>query len=162
MIPQKATIDSALRIFQYKILTNTLYLNKHISKFDTAVFLPCSLCSQELEDVLHLFCYCRKTHNLWKSLRKRLSPQFSLQELTPALSIFGNWNNKNTHNITLNHIAILFKKFMYDNRNHLLRSHIIALMNYLKSNEKIVQRIAYGKDKLETHFRKWRPMEHLL
>ena len=24
---------------------------------------------------------------------------------------------------------------MYDNKNHLLRSHIIALMNYLKSNE---------------------------
>ena len=37
LIPQKVTIDSALRIFQYKILTNTLYLNKHISKFNTAV-----------------------------------------------------------------------------------------------------------------------------
>ena len=37
MVPQKATIDSALRNFQYKILTNTLYLNKHISKFSTAV-----------------------------------------------------------------------------------------------------------------------------
>ena len=62
----------------------------------------------------------------------------------------------------LNHIAILFKKFMYDNKNHLLRSHIIALMNYLKSNEKFEQRSAYDKDKLETHFRKWNPMEHLL
>ena len=51
---------------------------------------------------------------------------------------------------------------MYDNKNHLLKSHIIALMNYLKSNEKIEQRIAYDKDKLETHFRKWNPIEHLL
>ena len=46
---------------------------------------------------------------------------------------------------------------MHDNRNHLLRSHIIALTNYLKSNEKIEKRIAYDKDKLETHFRKWNP-----
>ena len=129
MIPQKATIDLALRIFQYKILTNTLYLNKHISKFNTAVSpTPCSLYSQELEDALHLFCYCCKTQNLWKSLRERLSPQFSLPELTPTLSILGNWNNKNTHNIILNQVAILFKKFMYDNKNHLLRSHIIALI----------------------------------
>ena len=123
MIPQKATIDSALRIFQYKILTNTVYLNKHISKFNTTVSL-CSLCSLELEDVLHLFCHCPKTQNLWESLRERLSPQFSLPELTPTLSILGNclisMNNENTHNIILNHITILFKKCIYDNRTHLL------------------------------------------
>ena len=109
MIPQKVTIDSALRIFQYKILTNTLYLNKHISKFNTAVPLLCSLCSLELEDVLDLFCHFPKTQNLWESLRERQSPQFSLQELTPTLSISGNWNNKNTHNVILNHITILLK-----------------------------------------------------
>ena len=51
---------------------------------------------------------------------------------------------------------------MYDSKNHLSRSHIIALINYLKSNEKIEERIAYDKDKLETHFRKWNPMEHFL
>ena len=162
MIPQKVTIDSALRIFQYKILTNTLYLNKRISKFNTAVSPPCSLCSLELEDVLHLFCHFPKTQNLWESLRERLSPQFSLPELTPTLSILGNWNNKSTHNIILNHITILFKKLIYDNRTQLLRIHITALMNHLKSIEKIEQRIAYDKDKLETQFRKWSPMEHLI
>ena len=162
MIAQKVTIDSASRIFQYKILTNTLYLNKRISKFNTAVSPLCSLCSLELEDVLPLFSHCPKTQNLSESLRERLSPQFSLPELTPTLSILGNWNNKNTHNIILIHITILFKKSIYDNRTHLLRIHISALMNYLKSIEKIKQRIAYDKDKLETHFRKWSPMEHLL
>ena len=34
MIPQKVTIDTTLRIFQFKILNNILYLNKKISKFD--------------------------------------------------------------------------------------------------------------------------------
>ena len=142
MIPPKVTIDSALRIFQYKILTNTLYLNIHISKFNTAVSPLCSLCNLELEDVLHLFCYCPKAQNLWESLRERLSPQFSLLEHTPTLSILGNWNNKNTHNIILNHITILFRTFIYDNRTHLLRIHITALMNHLKSIEKIKQKIA--------------------
>ena len=90
MIPQKVTIDSALRIFQYKILTNTLYLNKRISKFNTAVSTLCSLCSLELEDVLNLLCHCPKTQNFWESLRERLNPQFLLPELTPTLSILGN------------------------------------------------------------------------
>ena len=120
MIPQKVTIDSALRIFQYKILTNTLYLNKGISKFNTAISRLCSLCSLGLEDVLHLFRHCLKTQNLWESLRERLSTQFSLPDLTPTLSISGNWNNENTHNIILNHITILLKKFINDNRTHLL------------------------------------------
>ena len=132
MIPQKVTIDSALRIFQYKILTNTFYLNKGISKFNTAISALCSLCSLKPEDVLHLFCHCPKTQNLWESFRGRLSPQFSLPEFTPTLSILGNWNNKNTHNILLNHIIILFKNFIYDNRIHLLRIHIIALINLLE------------------------------
>ena len=84
-------------------------LNKRISKFNTAVYPLCSLCSPELEDVLHLFCHCPKTQNLWESLRERLSPQFSLPELTPTLSILGNWKNENTYNIILNHITIIFK-----------------------------------------------------
>ena len=45
---------------------------------------------------------------------------------------------------------------------HLLRIHITALMSYLKSTEKIEQRITYDKDKLETRLRKLSPMEHLL
>ena len=48
---------------------------------------------------------------------------------------------------------------MYDNKNHHLRSHIITLMIYLKSNEKIEQRITYDKDKLKTHFRKCNAIE---
>ena len=78
MIPQKVTIDSALRIFQYKILTNTLYLNKRISKFNTDSAIALRL------------------KNLWESLRERLSPQFPLPELSPTLFILGNWNDKKT------------------------------------------------------------------
>ena len=37
MIPQKVTIDTTLRIFQFKILNSILYLNKKISKFDLNV-----------------------------------------------------------------------------------------------------------------------------
>ena len=50
MIPQKVTIETSLRDFQYKLLNNIIYLNKRISKSDPAVNHPavnhlCSLCS---------------------------------------------------------------------------------------------------------------------
>ena len=34
LIPQNVIIDTSLRIFQYKILNNILYLNERLSKID--------------------------------------------------------------------------------------------------------------------------------
>ena len=65
MISQKVTIDTTLRIFQFKILHNILYLNKKISAFDLNVSPLCSLCNQHPEDVPHLFCNYAKTQDLW-------------------------------------------------------------------------------------------------
>ena len=67
MIPQKVTIDTTLRIFQFKIFNNILYLNKKISKFDLNTSPLCSLCNQNPEDIPHLFCNCAKTQDLWNS-----------------------------------------------------------------------------------------------
>ena len=61
MIPQKVTIDTTFRIFQFKILNNVLYLNKEISKFDLNVSPLCSLCNQHPGDLPHLFCNCQNT-----------------------------------------------------------------------------------------------------
>ena len=44
LIPQKVTIDTSLRIFQYKILNNILYLNESLSKIDPTISSLCCLC----------------------------------------------------------------------------------------------------------------------
>ena len=72
MVPQKVTIHTTLRIFQFKILNNILYLNKKISKFDLNVSPLRSLCSQHPEDIPHLFCNCAKTQELWNSFASAL------------------------------------------------------------------------------------------
>ena len=51
MIPQKVTIETSFRVFQYELLYNIVYLNKRASKFDRAVNPLCSLCSQAPEGV---------------------------------------------------------------------------------------------------------------
>ena len=70
LIPQKVTIDTSLRIFQYKSLNNILYLNEHLSKIDLTVSSLCSLCKKAPENVMHLFCECSITISLWHSLQK--------------------------------------------------------------------------------------------
>ena len=162
MIPQKVTIDTTLRIFQFKILNNILYLNKRISKFDLNVSPLCSLCDQHPEDILHLFCKCAKPQDLWNSLASVLVENLDLPQLNPTIVFLGESNVQDNDNVLLNHILLLFKKFIYDKKNHPGRIHFLSFMNYVKEVEKIEQNIAHRKGKLEFHFKKWNPIKHLL
>ena len=74
-------------IFQYKLLNNIIYLNKRLAKFDPAVNPLCSVCSQISEDVVHLFCHCQKTQQLWELLRSMLHGHIILPDLDPTLAV---------------------------------------------------------------------------
>ena len=162
MIPYKVSISSSIGIFQYKILNNILYLNRKISKFDQGVSHLCSLCLNEPEDILHLFCQCDKTQVLWEILSNKVAGFLSLPKLEPELAILGKWNLNTKENVLINHIVLLFKRFIFDNRSNRHKIHILALLNYFKTVEKVEQKIAYHKDKLKLHFEKWDPIRHIL
>ena len=66
-LPHRATNESSLHVFQYKILNNILYLNNRLHKFGFVESPLCSLCNREPENILHLFCNCQETQKLWKS-----------------------------------------------------------------------------------------------
>ena len=136
MIPQEVTIDTTLIIFQFKILNNILYLNKKISKFDLNVSPLCSLCNQHPEDILHIFCNCAKTQDLWNSFANALGENLDLPQLNPTVVFLGESNIQGNYNVLLNHILFLFKKFIYDKKNHPARIHFLSFMNYVKEVEK--------------------------
>ena len=50
----RVTIDTNLRIFQYKILNNVLYLNENFSNSKLFLHL-CSFCNSENETPIHFF-----------------------------------------------------------------------------------------------------------
>ena len=54
-MPRRVTIDNNLRIFQYKILNNVLYLNEKLFKFKIVSSPLCSFCNSEDETQIHLF-----------------------------------------------------------------------------------------------------------
>ena len=116
MIPQKVTIDATLRIFQFKILNNILYLNKKISKFDLNLSALCSLCSQHPP---HLFCNCVKTQDLWNSFASALGENLDLLQLNSTIVFLREPNIQGNDNILLNHILLLFKKKRSPSQNSL-------------------------------------------
>ena len=48
-----------------------------------------------------------------------------------------------------------FKKFLYANKGYPERLNRVSLKQYIKTFERIEQKIAYKKDKLKLHFEKW-------
>ena len=91
-IPKITTIESSLRTFQCKILNNILYLNERLFKFSIVKGPPCSSCNQASESVLHLFCTCTRTRNLWRQLcawlgNQNVMPPSNLEPQTAILSL---------------------------------------------------------------------------
>ena len=126
-------------------MNNILYLNKKISKFDLNVSPLCSLCNQHPEDILHLFCNCAKTQDLWNSFANALGENLDLPQLNSTIVFLGKSNIQGNDNVLLNHILLLFKKFIYDKKNHQARIHFLSFMNYVKEVEKIEQKSAHRK-----------------
>ena len=62
---------------------------------------------------------------------------------------------KDVNNISCNHIILLFKKFLYANKGSPAKLNSVSLKHYIKTFERIEQKIAYKKDKLKLHFKKW-------
>ena len=65
MFPRMVTVESKLRIFQYKVLNNILYLNDRLYRMGIVQTPLCSLCKQEKETVIHLLSPCNVTRQLW-------------------------------------------------------------------------------------------------
>ena len=89
LLPQKTTIESRMRIFQYKILNNILYLNNRLYKFGYVESPMSSLCNSETETMTHLFCHCSKTDQMWNSLTSWCKGCLTLPVLEPRTAILG-------------------------------------------------------------------------
>ena len=64
LLPRIATVDTTIRIFQYKLLNNVLFLNKMLYRFGISQNSLCSSCSLKEETPMHIFYSCNHTQIL--------------------------------------------------------------------------------------------------
>ena len=82
LLPRRVTLDTNLRMFQYKLLNNVLYLNKMLFRFKKVDSPLCSYCNEE-ETLLHLFYSCLITKQIWNKLRQYFSQFINIPHSTP-------------------------------------------------------------------------------
>ena len=158
----RVTNETSLRVFQYKILNNILYLNNRLHKFGFVESPLCSLCNREPESILHLFCDSQVTQKLWKSVQHWCKNHISLPHLTPKLVLLGELDSSNSEFVLKNHLILLFKRFVYRSRVNTSSFNFLAFKYHIRYVLKIEQKIAREKGKLNVHFDKWEPVNDLV
>ena len=113
LLPRKVTIDTKLRIFQYKLLNNILYLNEDLFMFRKKDTKHCSFYKLQDETINHLFVECNDSKNLRSDLKTYCQPSFTLPLLYPQIATFGFFDIDPHSSLLLNHILSLYKYYIY-------------------------------------------------
>ena len=83
----------------------------------------CSFCNLENETPVHIFGKCNLTLSLWKSLQNKLKDFLLLENISPQSAILGFTELEHDEN-TMNHLLLIFKRFIYKNRNKLISQNL--------------------------------------
>ena len=110
-MPRRVTIDINLRISQYTILNNVLYLNEKLFKFKIVSSL-----NSEDGTPIHLFYSCNQTKSLWFKFQELLNSEILLPQNTPQSAYFGFPDDKENFE-TVSHWHLHFKYHLFKSRN---------------------------------------------
>ena len=116
VLPRLCTIDSYLRVFQYKIQNNIRFLNNRLFKMRKVDSFLCSFCKVTNETITHIFCGCNKSKFLWQKIQNWCKPVLSLPDLSPEIVIFELFDARE-YILLQNFILLLYKKFIYEKRS---------------------------------------------
>ena len=146
-----------MRIFQYKISSNILFLNAQLFNMKVIDSPLCSFCREEIETTWHLFRQCRVTIHYWKSLQTRLNPSINLPDRTPESALLGlntALDNNKSVNTLINHLILIFKKSLHEMRLRSVPSSVHSIKFRIAQIKKTKIQIAYYNHKLDFHFKK--------
>ena len=123
--------------FQYKVLHNTSYVYKTLFKFGKVISPRCSFSKLHEETIIHLFYECLIAKRIWNQLKSILSNN-NFPTSTPQSAIFGFWDLDINEHLTLNHLLISFKMYIYNasTTGYLNISHLLMYIKGIKNIEK--------------------------
>ena len=87
--PHIVSSNTYMMCFQYKVLSNILFINKELFLFKKPNLPLRSFCKDRDETVFHLYFYCPNVRNLWNQLNFYLAEDLTLPPQTPQAAAFG-------------------------------------------------------------------------
>jgi hypothetical protein len=158
LLPRKITKDSYARIFQYKILNNTLYLNKKLHLFGLADSKLCSFCNNNDEDTTHLFATCLRSSSIWHLLQNALNEMLPLPDLNPRHALLGFFDVSTEYPVLVNHLLLIFKIYVYKRRSSGTLS-LDDLLTLIRDTAILEINVSdYSPQVNNKYLNKWRPI----
>ena len=125
-------------MFQYKVLQNTLHVNKMLFKFRRKISQGFSFCKLHNETIMYLFYDYLIVKRIWNQLKSILiiNPNFLIS--TPLSAIFGFWDLDINKHLILNQLLLIFKMYIYIARitGYQSISHLLMYIKSIKDTEK--------------------------
>ena len=152
LIPFKATTETKLREFQFKILHRIVATKKYLFRIKVIDSNTCTFCGNNVEDLLHLFFECRKVKDIWDKL------QHWLQSLN--MPVF-NWSAKEIllgmsgGPVVINHLIIITKYYVYRSSISKNQLSIKSLKEIIKLYYKVEKEICLSRQVMDKFYGKW-------
>ena len=156
MTPRIVSSNAYMKSFQYKVLNNTLFLNKKLFLFQKSNSPSCSFCKEEDETIFHLYFEGPNIRNLWNQLRFYLAEDLTLppQRLQAAVFVFS--EKDNTENAILyNHLFLIFKLYIYCSREKGLLNVMVLVNRIMKIKQIEKENSLYSEKKRANYNKKW-------
>ena len=89
---------------------------------------PCSFCKLHDETIMHHFYDYLILKRIWNQLKSILSNNLIFPITTPQGAVFGFWDLDTNQHLSLNHLLLIFKMYIYNARTtgYLNISHLFS------------------------------------
>ena len=159
-LPWGITIDSKLRILQYKILNNLIPLNTWLVRIGKKSDSRCTFGCTCQESLVHLFFECPVSRKFWNEVGA-IFRQLHLEELSADKIIYGIIDKQNNWWIT-NFLLLLGKNHILISKYKESKPNCGHFVSYVLYVEKVEKYIACRSNKLNVHLAKWSKLHGLM
>ena len=117
MLPSLVTYNTYMRSFQYKILSNVLFLTKKLHTFGIKPFPLCFFCNLYDKTPFHIFHDCDRVKFLWSALLQCFQNSLILATLTSQIAFFVILDSARNdsifkYKVFINTILLIFKLYV--------------------------------------------------
>ena len=135
--------DNYLIYFQYRVLNRILGIKYIRKKMGLASNDICSLCHKDTETLLHLFCSCEKSSNLWKEISRWINNKTSIPiQFDPLMIIIG-YTNINNISPTMNLIIMITKNYLFHCSNKNVSPNIFSVIERIRQSYNFISEYIY-------------------